>query len=394
MSPPSNDQTQQPPNSADLLSSPLADILYITKPIPLKPSSGTNSLVLKYEELYGPTEAILRKDLENITNKKNPYSELTPNRRHIVAAAKSSNNKENSQLSDTVSCTESMWEPPAVAAAAATSPNRSQQSTVDNNFKTPPSSTVSSSDSSLCIGSSKSRLGPSPTRFQIRNEFRDQNLVPESLASTRKRFGQSPSRDQTVARSISPAKIPSIQIQSPRHELTAGDVADSMASRKRNRNTPARPVIDVVAGTSSFLPQHQQRSPVRSPQQRQQQQPQTPSPNNSPLSFTTSPRLCSSSKRGEGASQRRLHVVDDDRPRSISPPSLSTQCSSQCSGSTNDLARGRQPPEISSLKSSHAELCWESVKLRKSSTKNFTIKNTSHRKLSMKMDIIGPGFQV
>lgn len=46
------------------------------------------------------------------------------------------------------------------------------------------------------------------------------------------------------------------------------------------------------------------------------------------------------------------------------------------------------------LKSNSSELIWECVKLRKSITKSFVIKNTSEKKLSLKIGVYGPGFQI
>lgn len=46
------------------------------------------------------------------------------------------------------------------------------------------------------------------------------------------------------------------------------------------------------------------------------------------------------------------------------------------------------------LKSNTSELVWECVKLRKSITKSFVIKNISEKKLSLRVGVTGPGFQL
>lgn len=64
----------------------------------------------------------------------------------------------------------------------------------------------------------------------------------------------------------------------------------------------------------------------------------------------------------------------------------SSQCSTNSEFSQND---GKFP-----LKSSKPELTWECVKLRKSIMKSFIIKNTAEKKLSLKVEVVGPGFQI
>lgn len=103
-------------------------------------------------------------------------------------------------------------------------------------------------------------------------------------------------------------------------------------------------------------------------------------------SVFSSPQF-SSSKSDLASDRYYLNVQQKTRSRSASPTPLS-QCNSQCS-STSDVSQG-----YFSLKSSHNVISWSSVKLRKSVNKSFAIKNTSHKKLTLKMEIIGPGFQV
>lgn len=63
-----------------------------------------------------------------------------------------------------------------------------------------------------------------------------------------------------------------------------------------------------------------------------------------------------------------------------------SRCSTNSEFTHND---GKFP-----LKSNTPELVWECVKLQKSVVKSFVIKNTSEKKLSLKMGISGPGFQL
>lgn len=74
----------------------------------------------------------------------------------------------------------------------------------------------------------------------------------------------------------------------------------------------------------------------------------------------------------------------------VAAVALDKRCNSQCSThsefSQND---GKFP-----LKASTSELVWECVKLRKSVSKSFVIKNHSEKKLNLKIEVFGPGFQI
>lgn len=69
---------------------------------------------------------------------------------------------------------------------------------------------------------------------------------------------------------------------------------------------------------------------------------------------------------------------------------LDKRCNSQCSTNSEFAQNDGKFP----LKSNTSELVWECVKLRKSVGKSFVIKNTSDRKLNLKIGVIGPGFQL
>ncbi|KAJ6640809.1 hypothetical protein Bhyg_05741 [Pseudolycoriella hygida] len=71
------------------------------------------------------------------------------------------------------------------------------------------------------------------------------------------------------------------------------------------------------------------------------------------------------------------------RPRS---PRLLVQSNSQFS-SVSDLREF-------AIKSSHSVLSWPSQKLRTQSIKQFTVKNIGGKKLTMKIEVVGPGFQL
>ncbi|XP_031620090.1 uncharacterized protein LOC116338772 isoform X2 [Contarinia nasturtii] len=70
--------------------------------------------------------------------------------------------------------------------------------------------------------------------------------------------------------------------------------------------------------------------------------------------------------------------------------SLEKRCNSQMSTHSEFTQHDGKFP----LKSNTSELVWECIKLRKSVTKTFVIKNTSEKKLSLKMNVVGPGFQI
>lgn len=67
-----------------------------------------------------------------------------------------------------------------------------------------------------------------------------------------------------------------------------------------------------------------------------------------------------------------------------------TRSSSQCSTNSEfSPADGRFP-----LKSSKGELVWDCTELRSTAIKKFTIKNTAAKRISLKIEINGPGFQL
>lgn len=69
---------------------------------------------------------------------------------------------------------------------------------------------------------------------------------------------------------------------------------------------------------------------------------------------------------------------------------IDKRCNSQLSSHSEFSQQDGKFP----LKSNTSELVWECVKLRKSVTKWFVIKNTSEKKLGMKIVVVGPGFQI
>ncbi|XP_055315088.1 uncharacterized protein LOC129575454 isoform X2 [Sitodiplosis mosellana] len=69
---------------------------------------------------------------------------------------------------------------------------------------------------------------------------------------------------------------------------------------------------------------------------------------------------------------------------------LDKRCNSQLSTHSEFTQHDGKFP----LKSNTSELVWECVKLRKSVTKLFVIKNTSEKKLGLKIVVVGPGFQI
>lgn len=348
-------------SSIETTISPLADILYITKPLPLSTNTSENMhsssvKILKVEEFIGDTNKLLKVGKKLAPSQRhiqNKYSELTPKKSHIVLksaivrkeanaakAAKIAANKENviesSMLSDTVSCTDSLFE--------------------------------------------ISR--PEPIQvpiIEIEEIASPLDQVPDH--SKRKRTRQSPPRSPGVAQVVeAPAILSPFNNKHPplpdgkthvlqsKSRLTAAD-----KSPRNNRKPQCLPFSAVSTQYAS-----------------RDQTSRTPSPNaDRSSSAFSSPRYCSS--KAEQLAIRGVEEKSDARIQSASP-TLLTQCNSQCSGSTNDLNSARN--EIAALKSSHAEICWESIKLRKTTSKSFTIKNMSHRKLTLKMDIIGPGFQV
>lgn len=344
-------------SSTNTTISPLADILYITKPLPLSTNTSVNMHsssvnILKVEEFIGDTNKLLKvakKLAPSQRHLQNKYSELTPTKNHIVLkssharqeasagnAARTLANKENSigfMLSDTISCTDSVFE-----------------------ISCPEPIKV-------------------PT-IQI-EEIASMPLDQTPDLSHRKRTRQSPPRSPGVAQLVEAPPI-----MSPfnnKHPPLPDGKTHVLQSKSR------------LTGAEKSPRNHRkpQCLPFSAASTSREQASRTPSPNSDRSSSVfSSPPYCSS--KAELRVNRR-EEQNDGRIQSASP-TLLTQCSSQCSGSTNDLNSIRN--EIAALKSSHAEVCWESIKLRKTASKSFTIKNMSHRKLTLKMEIIGPGFQV
>lgn len=69
---------------------------------------------------------------------------------------------------------------------------------------------------------------------------------------------------------------------------------------------------------------------------------------------------------------------------------LDKRCSSQCSTHSEFTQNDGKFP----LKANTSELVWECIKLRTSVSKSFVIKNTSEKKLNLKIGVFGPGFQI
>lgn len=73
-------------------------------------------------------------------------------------------------------------------------------------------------------------------------------------------------------------------------------------------------------------------------------------------------------------------------PNAISVGRSSSQCSTNSEFSQND---GKFP-----LKANKFVLSWDCIKLRKSIVKSFVVKNVSHKRITLSVEVNGPGFQV
>lgn len=73
-------------------------------------------------------------------------------------------------------------------------------------------------------------------------------------------------------------------------------------------------------------------------------------------------------------------------PTAVPVARSSSQCSTNSEFSQND---GKFP-----LKANKNQLTWECVKLQKSIARSFVVKNTAHKRLTVKMHVTGPGFQI
>uniref|UniRef100_A0AAG5D0P8 Uncharacterized protein n=1 Tax=Anopheles atroparvus TaxID=41427 RepID=A0AAG5D0P8_ANOAO len=104
----------------------------------------------------------------------------------------------------------------------------------------------------------------------------------------------------------------------------------------------------------------------------------------------TSPRRAGTPGKLTGASSQ--YEYDQNEKHYLAVPGVPpSRSASQCSGSTEWSHRS---DGTLSLKATHSELSWGSTRLRKSEKKTLQIKNTSNRKLLVKANIAGPGFQL
>lgn len=254
-------------------------------------------------------------------------------------------------------------------------------------------------------------------------ETNKENLTADTLSAT--------AFSESITSAQNEVKLNNETIRNESHFLTHNEELNSRLRRKRSRNRSANATKDLEAEvevveiddypTESLneldeiieivkSPKNMKKSPIIQNYGTSKQTNEdvielgdcstkkTKYPNSSPtVSVMSSPRFCSSKNVADDHRYRKhLKFPQNDeqhhRSQSISPTFL-TQYSSRCS-STNDLRSGGGKDDVYNLKSSHSELSWGSTKLRRSVKKSFTVKNTAEKRISLKMEIIGPGFQV
>lgn len=130
---------------------------------------------------------------------------------------------------------------------------------------------------------------------------------------------------------------------------------------------------------------------------------ESPTRDTAPLATIATVRQCNSGLDKPISNQRNraqlspIGGMNHSLPNFVAPPNGQStpsavivrsvsQCSTNSEFTQND---GKFP-----LKANTSELTWECVKLRKSVIKSFVVKNASEKKLSLKMEVLGPGFQI
>lgn len=358
----------------------LGQVLFVTEPmknhpVPIKPSE--NVKILQVDQVYGTPDRILRIlqsnnqcKSNNTPNKAASNTILTPNRRHIISntaknAVVQPANKENTMtgtmdrfLSDTVSCTDSMLD-------------FMDSELSDGAQATPDMATgASSPDTYVIDGAANGSRKRSRTAYDLHSAngtvSADSTLTPATYSTPPSGRPQPPVENTHVLQARSRLNLP-LQLQSS--APTAAEAADDAQATCRtpspNRSSNDRTLTGDISTTSTA-------STVTAAGNADT------SLKSSPASSTfSSPRFCSSKSEG-------MYFGDGGGGVNNGQSQY---------GSTGDLLH-TTGNELSALKSSDSELCWGSIKLRKSTTKRFTLKNMSARKLSMKMEIIGPGFQI
>lgn len=370
---------QHRPRSADTrptyADDSLGQVLFISEPMknlpaPINPSQNVN--ILQVEQVFGTPERILRTLQNNIqsnsTNASNTV--LTPNRQHIVSNILAKNdqvlpaNKENAMagtmdrfLSDTVSCNESMLD--------------YMHAELSNGARNTLGSGGASSPDTYIIanGSRKRSRTADDLRSSLGTAPADNTVTPAEHSTPPLAPGRSMPQVENAHVLQARSRL-GLTLQLNCSSTSAAGAADTLDTQSvcrtpsPNRRNDDRTLTGDIsaASTASAAPAI---GNVNN------------SAKSSPASSTfSSPRFCSS--KSEGMFFGGGGIVHNAQSHY---------------GSTGDLLQ-TTGNELSALKTSDNELCWGSIKLRKSTTKRFTLKNMSSRKLSLKMEIIGPGFQI
>lgn len=103
-----------------------------------------------------------------------------------------------------------------------------------------------------------------------------------------------------------------------------------------------------------------------------------------------SPVLHRSPMDGSKFSLPNYGLRNNARGLSQSPTAYPVRSSSQLSTNSEYTQNDGKFP----LKANKNQLTWECVKLQKSVTKSFVVKNTAHKRLTVKLYVTGPGFQI
>lgn len=331
------------------------EILYITKPLPLTTTSKENSnvQVLKVEEFYGhPPLNIDRVKSTNIISadsirrnrNQSKVDQISDIKKIPFTLTTEDNDKENiNSQSDTMSVTESFVE--KFDHSSSPSDVKNTDSTMKNSLSCNSvyhNNNATSVDSMkyLSVGSQQlPRQIRSPAK-SLNEQFSSMTIEQHSPKQHYHQFSPSPAKSPNQNRSNM------MKVHDEERHQTIANRCDYLSPR----SAIGSPGSSIQSSSTERYAQH--------------------SPSPSKLKYLQPIR---------------------SRSRSISPKLLSQYQASQCASSTSSLSSSG---DHFGIKSSHGELSWGSTKLRKIVKKTFTIKNIAHRKTSVKLDIVGPGFQV
>lgn len=323
---------------------PTPDVLYNVESLPLPLNKVTNNVnVLKIEKFHGNVAALK----DHLSNQPIPIRSalLTPGghiRRNDFNKENEAENVFHQNLSsDTLSMS-------GLLSSSKFQGNSTKTSLDDDYVNVTPVASNNSTATENCVAQT-SNTEITPTNSPARNRKRTR------------------SNDRTPSSSTPPMNGTALDVYyNSKHRL--------IPSPRSNNSTPETPRSNNLA---VLFDRHHRLTP--SPNGRKDHT--SESINSNPLHHSNGLHSTQSTNF-LGPSTSNMRNFDAN----LRSPKLLAQSNSQFS-SVSDLREF-------AIKSSQSVISWPSQKLRTSSVKQFTIKNIGGKKLTMKIEVIGPGFQV